>query len=205
MQSNHRATNNRDLRYIERISNAFLSNARMQALSSKQGKLLKRDVRKIIRYAYDAVKKCNGIIHDKAGHSFLLYYQKRRFYLSPRDMWRYALIAWSVVGIQRIWPNWRREQIIRKIREQAQRRFMDRDYLYVWFLAQQGTTDLTGLVTIKKRLIAVSQRRRLPIYMETTEERLVQIYRRIGFQFYQQLDEKSTHLKIWFGRYQPTL
>jgi hypothetical protein len=40
----------------------------------------------------------------------------------------------------------------------------------------------------------------LPIYMETTEERLVPIYERFGFEFYDNKEDESIDLKVWFGR-----
>ena len=40
----------------------------------------------------------------------------------------------------------------------------------------------------------------LQIYMETTEERLVPIYERFGFEFYDNKEDESIDLKVWFGR-----
>lgn len=181
-----------------------MANARMQLISRKKGQALKRDIQLIVAFAYKAVKRYNGIIQATGRSAYLLYYQKRRFRLSLIDKIRYLQIAISVVGISRLRETIARERLVREIRSRARRRYGDRDYLYVWFLAQQRTRDISGLVELKQRIMALAHQRGIPIYMETTEERLVNVYKRIGFDFYQQVSPSSDGLTIWFGRYDCT-
>lgn len=181
-----------------------MANARMQLISRKKGQALKRDIQLIVAFAYKAVKRYNGIIQATGRSAYLLYYQKSRFRLSLIDKIRYLQIAISVVGISRLRETLARERLVREIRSTARRRYGDRDYLYVWFLAQQRTRDISGLVELKQRIMALAHQRGIPIYMETTEERLVNVYRRIGFDFYQQVSPSSDGSTIWFGRYDCT-
>ena len=77
----------------------------------------------------------------------------------------------------------------------------DRDYFYVWFLAQiKEEKGLTELVEAKNYILSKAIEFNLPIYIETTEERLLLMYRRIGFVFYDTYLNSKTGLKVWFGR-----
>jgi len=194
----------KDRKLIQSISEAFNSNARMRVISKKRGDALKRDILAIVAYAYMAVKKLGGVIRSQKGNSFLLYYQESGFYLSFADKLRYLCVALLVVGIDRVKGAYQREQSVKKVRKRGVARFQDTDFLYIWFLAQdKSQKDIRGLLEVKQKIIERSRKLQLPIYMETTEERLVNIYQHIGFKFYHCLEEEGSNFKLWFGRYQP--
>lgn len=190
-----------DQQHIENLSMAFFNNDRMKLLIRNSSTDFLKSVKIIITYCYYMVKKWGGIFISSERSSYLLYYQKSKHYFSFYDIFRYLYLAIYVVGISRIASVYQREKMITSIRAQQIKQSQDQDFLYVWFLAQKKSNkQLKGLMEAKAYILNKSQYLNLPIYMETTEERLVKIYERIGFQFYH--IESYPQMKIWFGKYQ---
>lgn len=190
-----------DQKNIDILCQAFASNQRMQVLIKAQGKRFSFLLRLLMTYCYLIVRKLEGVFISKNQATILLYYQKSKHFFSFQDGLRYLYIAIFVIGWNRLWRVLKREKLIKKIRQAAIEKHQDQDYLYVWFLAQKKDHEgLRDLVEAKKHLFAQASRQNLPIYMETTEERLVPIYQRMGFEFYEFKEEKKTGLIIWFGR-----
>ena len=119
------------------------------------------------------------------------------------DWLHYIYLAFFVIKISRLRNVYLREQNIRKIRHLKIEEKQDRDYLYIWFLAQEiSCRNLTGLVEAKNFILKKANRLKLPMYMETTDKRLLTMYKRCGFVFYESLKDTDSNLQIWFGRYE---
>ena len=191
-----------DEKIIDTLTCAFQNNHRMRALIGKRGKYLKDGIQIVIAYCYYMVKKLGGVFESKDRATYLFYYLKSEFYFSFRDVLNYLYLAIFVVGIKRLKQVYSRERFIKKIRQLQILKQQDKDFLYVWFLAQkQEEKSLRGLMEAKQFIIEKARNLNLPIYMETTEARLVRIYERMGFEFYDFQNDPMTGLKIWFGRY----
>lgn len=194
-----------DQETINELSVAFQDNNRMRVLIGEKCQNYSRSIRMVISYCFFMVKKLGGIFTSKDKSTFLLFYRKSKYYSSIKDYLHYLYLAFFVVRIHRLVRIFKREKLIRKIRALQMRKRGDVDYLYVWFLAQSKSyKKIDGLVEAKNYILYNSKKLNLPIYIETTEQRLVRIYERIGFRFYDCLEEPRTHLKVWFGRYSPT-
>lgn len=191
-----------DKRIINNLADAFRDNDRMKVLLGKKGNNFFKKMLHIISYSYFMVKKIGGLFMSKDQNTYLLFYTKSKFYFSLRDALNYVFIAFYAVGIKRLKKVYLREKRIKSIRQKEIKNQKDKDYLYVWFIAQKkGHQSLEGPMEAKKFLFKKAKTLHLPIYMETTEKRLVHIYERLGFKFYDCLKEQGTGLSVWFGRY----
>ena len=195
-----------DQQIIQDITVAFQENKRMKVLVGKGGRALTKGIKVVIAYAYFMVKKWGGIFISKYRSTYLLFYRKSEFHFSILDLLNYLYLAIFVIGIQRVKKVYQREKIIKKTRHSKIEKEADSDYLYIWFLAQKKERkDITGLLEAKNYIIKKSKDLKLPLYMETTDERLVKMYERCGFKFYNYLEDASIGLKVWFGRYTPAI
>ncbi len=190
-----------DQKVIDHLCEAFQNNKRTRALIGNRNIVFQEGLRAILAYCYFMVKKLNGIFISSNRSTYLLYYKKSNFYSTFSDRLHYLYMALFVIGIRRLPKVYRREKLIRKIRQKAIHQNGDSDYWYVWFLAQnKNEKSIKGLVEAKKHIQQLIQKSDLPIYMETTEERLLTMYQRVGFQFYDFKKDEKIDLKIWFGR-----
>lgn len=190
-----------DRRIIKNLATAFQDNARMRALIGKKQEGLKKGIRHIVSYSYFMVKKIGGVFISEDRNTYLLYYRKSEFYFSLKDCRNYLFLAFGIVGISRLKGVYLREKRIKATRRKEMKKQGHTDYMYVWYLAQKKEhQSLKGLMEAKNFIINRAKMLQLPVYMETTEARLVKIYERIGFYFYS-YEEEDTGLRVWFGRY----
>jgi hypothetical protein len=182
---------------------AFIDNSRMRMLIGKVGGFSSR-LETVVTYCFYLAKKLGGIISSTCRNTHIIYYQKSEMYHSLGDYMRYCLVAIFAVRLDRVWGVFKREKRVKTIRNREIARMRDSDYLYVWYLAQRKNYHkLDGLVEVKNQLISESLRLKLPIYMETTEQRLLPMYERIGFKFYTSSQITKSGMVLWFGRFDP--
>ncbi len=188
---------------IDLLCLAFIDNKRMHMLIGRVGAFRLR-LETVVTYCFYLAKKLGGVISSTCRNTHIIYYQKSEMYHSIGDYLRYCLVAIFAVRLNRVWGVFTREKRVKTIRKQEITRSKDEDYLYVWYLAQRKSyLKLDGLVEVKNQLISESLRLKLPIYMETTEERLLPMYERIGFNFYTSAQITKSGMVLWFGRFDP--
>lgn len=196
--------NYHDFETIKAICSAFCNNHRMKALVGNFN--YEKGLEVIISYCYFLVKKINGVYISKDNSAFLLYYIKSEFYSNICDIIHYLYLAVFVVGIRRVFSVYKREKKIKAIRQTKIDLEQDADYIYVWFLAQKtDVNSLAGLFEAKTFIINQAKQKGLPLYLETTEERLIHIYVRIGFIFYNSIVDQKSGMKVWFARCNPLI
>jgi len=189
-----------DVYIIDSLAESFEGNKRMEALIGKKEKF-QDGIRSVISFSYYMVKKYGGIYTSENKTTFLFYYRISEHYFSLKNILDYLYLAFFVIGIHRVPQVVRREKKIKKTRHLQIQKNDDKDFIYVWFLAQKkNCNELKGLVEAKNFILQKAKELQLPIYMETTDERLLNMYRRAGFEFYDSLEEEKTGMKIWFGR-----
>lgn len=192
-----------DRKILRKLCEAFQNNKRMKALLKHRSFTFQHGLNALIAYCYFMVKKLNGIFISSNRATYLLYYKKSRLYSNLLDHLHYLYLALFVIGIRYLPREYRREKFIRKVRQEAIQRHGDHDYWYVWFLAQdKNEKSIKGLIEVKHHIEDLIHESKLPMYMETTEEKLLPMYQRVGFQFYA-YEEQSAGMKIWFGRMVP--
>ena len=190
-----------DKKVLRSLCDAFSANKRMIALIGSSGQRFRSKLRIVIGYCYFLVKKLNGIFISSNASAYLLYYKNSERGAQLIDRMRYLYIALFIVGLRRLPEVYSREKLIRMIRQRALVTNGDRDYWHIWFLAQdKEEKSIKGLVEIKQYILQLSASTNLPVYIETTEERLLPVYRRVGFHFYAFESQERLGLSLWFGR-----
>ncbi len=191
-----------DKNIINHLATAFQDNSRMRVLLGKRRVDFYKKIIHVISYCYFMVKKIGGLFISKDQNTYLFYYKKSKFYFSLKDCFNYVFLAIGIIGISRLKKVYSREQRVTNTRKKEIKKWGDQDYLYVWFMAQRkGCQSFKGLLEAKTFITTQAIKLGLPIYIETTEKRLVKLYEKMGFEIYDYLVEEDTGLRLWFGRY----
>ena len=179
---------------IDLVSTAFLNNPRIKSFVGGDSTSINK-VKPIIEYAYDIVKRLKGIHYSSNKKAVIFYYQKSKFNKTWKDRMNYFKIIFKSIGLNRTLPIYFREQNVRGLRAE------DKDYLYVWFLAQSvDYNKLDGLLELNRHLIEKSEALGLPILIETTDKRNLIMYKRIGFKIYNTWEDEENNLTVWYMR-----
>lgn len=183
---------------IKLIATRFLELPRMRVILGPSPHRRYEKVATIVNWAYHIAERLGGIWVSSQGHTVMLYYWKGQHSLTWRDWLRYLRIGWEVIGLRRAQEVLRREQAIKARRADLP------DYLYVWFMAQNpayhGLKDLWELLHF---LTEESDRRQLPILMETSQADNLNMYHRAGFEIYHHWQDPESELELWYMRRDP--
>lgn len=194
--------NTKDQQIIKILCSAFEGNDRIRSLVKKDGRDFRKALNILIAYCYFMVKKLGGITTSADNDACLLYYINSKKYMNLRDYLHYIYLAIKVIGFSRLKKVYAREKFIKSIRRKDQIKNNCNDHIYVWFLAQKKSNkNIKGLIELKRFITKKADELKLPIYMETTDQRLVPLYERMGFHFYDCQKDDLAKVNIWFGKY----
>lgn len=180
-------------RHTDLIVDRFIDNPRMQLIFEKTSYYYPQHVHDLVRYCYRIALRLGGVFESSNRKAITLYYRKSQFHRNIIDLLRYLKVALDI-GIRNIPKVLKQEKTI------ALKRKPLKDYIYVWFLAQdRNYKRLDGLIEIRDHLIRLSKSSQLPILMETTNSALIKFYHRAGFLMYDmhQIGEEQ----IYFFQY----
>lgn len=181
---------------IDMLVNSFSKNERIASiLRSSQPKHL----RKLFNYVYRIVDHIGEVYISPQASNVILYFQNSKKSQSLQSLVALLQLLLSI--------NWKKikatlyiNKSIKSIRERAAKASNIQDYIYIWFLASADKSGgYAGLLHIKNHIREISQKSRLPIFIETTVPRMVPIYQKAGFMFYE--TKKVGTLNVWFAKY----
>ena len=176
---------------ISIVTRAFEENPRAQAMM-KQGNPA-RSVRLMTEYAYQLVEKFDGIYLSEDKTTVLFYYLASQYHRSFRDYLEYGKMFLRAIRPSQLIRTLRREKYIKSLRPPH------KDYIYVWALASTpDNTSIRGLADIRDHLFGLSDRLKLPILIETTVEKVLKLYRYVGFEVYHTWEDTDADLNVWF-------
>jgi hypothetical protein len=177
---------------ISIVTRAFEENPRAQAMM-KQGNPA-RSVRHMTEYAYKLVDKFDGIYLSEDKTTVLFYYRKSQYKRSLLDYIRYIIMFARAIRPSQFFPTMKREKYITSLRPAAYK-----DYIYVWVLASvPNNRSLRGLADIRDHLFGLSEKLNLPILIETTVEKVLKLYKYVGFEVYHHWHDKDAEIDVWF-------
>lgn len=182
------------------ITEAFFKNQRLRSMV-KGGENVYNGINALVTYCYALVKNHGGLFCSEDLKTYMLYYRKGTFRKGLLDWVNYICLAVKVIGIKNLPAIFLREKKVKSIRDIEASKHGEEDYLYIWFLAQQGKEDLKDLLSARRHILNKAKEEGLSIYLECTCLRLKRIYSRFGFEFYNEHIEKDKGIQIWFGRY----
>lgn len=177
---------------ISVVTRAFEENPRAQAMM-KQGNPT-RSVRLMTEYAYQLVDKFDGIYLSEDKTTVLFYYRESQYKRKLIDYLRYGKMFLKAIRPSQLFPTLRREKYIKSLRPAAYK-----DYIYVWVLASvPNNRSLRGLADIRDHLFGLSEKLNLPILIETTVEKVLKLYKYVGFDVYHKWHDEEADIDVWF-------
>jgi len=176
---------------IGMLSEAFRQNPRAMAMMKKKDPA--RSLRLMTEYAYKLVEKFDGIYLSEDKSTVLFYYLKSQYHRTFVDYLRYGKMFLQAIRPSQLLPTLRREKYIASLRPDYE------DYVYVWVLGSNAdNTSIRGLADIRDHLFDLSERLQLPILIETTIEKLLRLYKYVGFEVYHQWHDEEADISVWF-------
>ncbi len=176
---------------ISIVSRAFEQNPRAVAMMKKKNP--SRSVRLMTEYAYQLVEKFDGIYLSEDKTTVLFYYKKSQYKRGLIDYLRYGKMFMQAIRPSQLFPTLKREKYITSLRPDYE------DYIYVWVLGSApDNKSLKGLADIRDHLFGLSETLQLPILIETTVEKVLKLYRYVGFEEYHKWEDAEAGINVWF-------
>jgi len=176
---------------ISIVSHAFEQNPRTMAMAKKKDPA--KSVRLMTEYAYQLVEKFNGIYLSEDKSTILFYYKNSDYRRTFVDYLKYAAMFLKAIRPSQLFPTLKREKHIKSLRKDYE------DYIYVWILASDpDTTSIRGLADIRDHLFGLSEKLQLPILIETTVEKVIKLYKYVGFDTYHKWYDEEADINVWF-------
>lgn len=175
---------------LEIVCRAFADNPRVNAVIRK-GKKEKR-IRIMAEYAHDLVGKLKGVYLSADKSTVIFYYKQSEYKRGFWDNLKYIRMFLLCIKPSQLFKTMKREKFIASLRPVP-------DYIYVWILGSvPGNKSLRGLADIRDRLWAASSESKLPILIETTVEKVIKLYKYVGFEIYHHWYDESADINLWF-------
>jgi len=176
---------------ISIVSNAFEQNPRAMAMVKKKDP--SRSVRLMTEYAYQLVEKFDGIYLSKDKTTVLFYYLESQYKRTFIDYLKYGKMFMKAIRPSQLMPTLKREKYIKSLRPAY------KDFIYVWVLGSDpNKTSIRGLADIRDHLFGLSDKLQLPILIETTVEKVLKLYRYVGFEEYHKWEDSEAGINVWF-------
>ena len=152
----------------------------------KQDQRRKQRIRVLMEYSYYLCSKFGTIYlsDDKKAAMLLLYpaQQKTTFLTILWDL----KLAIRAIGISRVSAIMKREASVKKFHPNI-------DFIYLWFIGVKSEFQGKGIGSkLLTNLIEHNNAEKRPIYLETSVERNVKLYSKLGFEIFQQLQFNNT-------------
>jgi hypothetical protein len=173
------------------VTSAFEQNPRAQAIIKQKNPT--RSIRHMTEYAYSLVERMDGIYLSEDKTTVLFYYLKSQYKRTLVDYLRYGNMFMKAIKPSQLFPTLRREKYIASLRPDYE------DYIYVWVLGSvPNNKSLKGLADIRDHLFGLSEKLQLPILIETTVEKVLKLYRYVGFEEYHKWHDTDAGINVWF-------
>lgn len=174
-----------DRKIINLLVDAFQDNERIQSMLRIPNR---KNFKALFSYCYHYTKEVGHVYYSKEGNTAILYVQNsKKKALYTFTLWMMKLIVFSF-NWSKLVHTMRTNRIVKKVRANAAQKFGDKDFLYIWFMGGKNTSNtisgMKGMLKVKNKILLESEKRNLPIYLETTLDRMVPLYENYGFEFY---------------------
>ncbi|MGC9343295.1 MAG: hypothetical protein ACP5E3_11390, partial [Bacteroidales bacterium] len=176
---------------IETVARAFSQSPRLLSIMKDGDK--ERRLRIMAEYAYHLVSKFDGIYLSEDKTTVLMYWTKKQYKRDLIDLYRYLTMFFKCIKPGKAISTMKREKLVESLRPDLP------DYIYVWVLGQNPEkTSLRGLADIRDHLFGISEEKNLPILIETTVEKVLKLYKYVGFDIYNEWYDETINMPVWF-------
>ncbi|MDF1571221.1 MAG: hypothetical protein P1P82_06355 [Bacteroidales bacterium] len=181
---------------LEIMAGAFRESDRLRPILRK-GNTEKR-LKIMAAYAYDLAFKFNGVYLSEDKTTAIVYWQQSKYKRSVKDYLKYAVMFLRTLKLHKLLETARREKYV-----ESRRPDLD-DYIYVWLLGKDPETNsIRGLADIRDHLNDLARSLNIPILIETTVEKLLKLYRYVGFEVYDEFFDETIGMPVYFLRKDP--
>jgi hypothetical protein len=176
---------------LEIMAGAFRESDRLRPILRK-GKTEKR-LKIMAAYAYDLAVRINGVYLSKDKTTAIVYWQQSKYKKTLRDHLKYAWMFLQTIKLHKLFETAKREKYVESRRPELD------DYIYVWLLGKDpATNSIHGLADIRDHLNDISRSLKVPILIETTVEKLLKLYRYVGFEVYDEFFDETIGMPVYF-------
>lgn len=185
-------------RVIELLAECVKTNKSVNWIVKQDAKKKER-IRHLMDYSFDAcidleeiylTDDQNGVIICTMSDDKLPFLEEA--YLTAR-------FVLQVTGIDGVGKALRREEYVNSFHP------VDQEYIYIWFIAVEQSLQGKGIgAAMLQEIIDKSEREKVPIYVETSEERNLQFYQKHEFEIYHVSEEEMFGFKLYFLRRLPS-
>lgn len=175
---------------IQILSKSFSDNKSVNYVVKQDSKRDER-IKSLMEYSFDVCDAFGEVwlSGDEQACALILFPDKKR--TSFRTMLWDLKLALSVIGIDRVSKIMKRESMIKKNHPAE-------PFAYLWFIGVDPDQQNRGIGTaFIKEVIAEYEKKRRPIYLETSTQKNIPFYKKFGFEIFQSLDMNYTlyHLR----------
>lgn len=151
----------------------------------------KKAIRCLASYVFQKAYNRKGAYISSNGKGMALCYKFNRKSFSLREAWCQVKFALLYADLLRLKEIKNRERYRDNIRPS------DGEYLYWWFFGVKKGGEKAGF-EIAREIVKISEKSRLPIYLETSMERNMNVYSRFGYEVFHFWEEKEKDIRFWF-------
>ncbi len=156
----------------------------------------KRGIELLARYVFTKAYNRGGVYISNNNKGAALCYRYNNRAYTFKEFWAHLLFIIFAASFKKGFDITRREAYREKQRPASG------DYLYFWFLGVMPGGN-KAVFELSWELFKESERTGLPIYLETTLERMMRVYERYDFEMYHYWEDKEKDIQYWFMRKKP--
>ncbi|MDB5245985.1 MAG: family N-acetyltransferase [Segetibacter sp.] len=179
---------------IDILSECFESNKTVNYII-KQDSRRKERIRDLIDYSFDACINCGQTYFTDDFSGVIICSMSDDKLPILEEALLTAQFVLKVTGIEGIGKALKREQYIQQFHPD------ESEFLYIWFIGLKKTEQGKGVGSqLLQEIINKSNEQKVPVYVETSSERILNFYKKFGFEVYHVADEEVFGYKLYFLR-----
>jgi GNAT superfamily N-acetyltransferase len=176
------------------LADAFDGNQSVNYIVRQDEQRLKR-IRSLMAYSFDVCSLFGEVwlTENKKACALILFPHQKMF--SLQSVWLDLKLIFQAIGLSRVRQALQREGNVKKMQAKVA-------MTYLWFVGVDPAYQHTGTGSLLlKEIIAASDRKGLPVYLETSAWQNLPWYGHFGFEVYNRLDMGYT---LFFLKHEPS-
>lgn len=182
---------------IEILSHCFETNKSVNWIVKQDSKRKER-IRYLMDYSFEACINCGQIYITDDLTGVIVCSNSDDKLPILEEAYLTVQYVWRVTGVDGIGKALKREQYINQFHPQ------DEEFLYIWFIGLKKTEQGKGTGSaMLQEVLDKSNKEQIPVYVETSNERNVNFYKKHGFEVYHLPPEDMFGFNLYFMRRLP--
>ncbi len=154
----------------------------------------KERLRALAEYAFDMGYAKKGVYLSEDGEAVAICFQESIKVNLLKQMYLQTRLFLQAISIKNIGEVLKRQKYLKSVKP-------TNDYMYFWFFAASDKgKGQGGAFSLQKGIYELSEKKQLPIYLETTIRKNKIVYERFGFENYHTWHLPKQDFDMWFLR-----